>query len=193
MWSASHGPSLVFEKPLAEEGMEAWRISRINQRDDTPIFLSVKGTQKVFNGYGAQETCDMLFEALLSPCMSTHAVCENEGIWARFKRAVLDYQDTRICIVTTSPSILPYVSGYRPFRFNPNGHSKFLKYVSTYRRRYVKVDREQLKLINDLNLLNRNDELQADGSVYMSKSRPLPGCPLLGTKVGNYATNYLVW
>ena len=154
----------MFEKSLAEDRLKSWRRSRINQRDETPIFISVKGTQQVFNGYGAQETCDMLVEALLSPCMLTHAICEHEVVWARFRKAVLEYQDIRVAIVNTTPSILPYISGRRPFHFSSNGHSKFLKHVSTYRRKHVKVDREQLARMNDLNLLNQKAVLQADGS-----------------------------
>jgi hypothetical protein len=171
VWSASHGPSLVVEKALAEEGLDQWRLSRIKDEDPTPIFLSVKNNQKVFNGYGAQETCDMLFEALIFPCMSTFAVCQDPDVWQRFQKAVFDYQDIRWSLVHSKPLILPYISGLRPFRFNRDGHNKFLTHVSTYRRQFVKVDRDTLAKINNLNLLDFNATLQEDGTapgIYFS-------------------------
>jgi hypothetical protein len=170
VWSATHGPSLVVEKALAEEGLDRWRLSRINDEDPTPIFLSVKNNQKVFNGYGAQETCDMLFEACIFPCMPTIAVCQDPGVWHRFKTSVFDYQDIRLGLVNSKPLILPYVSGRRPFRFNRDGHNKFLRHVSTYRRQSVKVDRDTLAKINDLNLLDFNATLQDNGTALPALS-----------------------
>jgi hypothetical protein len=153
----------VVEKALAEEVLDRWRLSRINEADATPVFLSVKNNQKVFNGYGAQETCDMLFQALISPCMPTFAVCHDPDIWHRFKASVFDYQDIRWSLVNSKPIILPYVSSRRPFHFNRDGHNKFLRHVSTYRRQSVKVDRDTLAKINELNLLDSNATLQDNG------------------------------
>lgn len=164
IWSASHGPSLVAEKTLAEEVLDRWRLSQINDEDDTPIFLSVKNNQKVFNGYGAQETSDMLFEAMIFPGMPTLAVCQDPNVWHRFKTAVFDYQDIRLGLVNSKPIILPYVSGRRPFRFNRDGHNKFLRHVSTYRRQFVKVERDTLSKINELNLLDFNATLLDNGT-----------------------------
>ena len=163
IWSSSHGPSLVSERLLAEDGLEAWRLSKIAKYDVKPIFLSVKDDQKVFNGYGAQETCDMLFQALLSPCIPTSAVCEDSQLWIRFKMAVFEYQEIRLALINSTPSILPFVSGRRPFHFNKDGHNRFLTHVSTYRRKYVKVNKDQLKQINEYNLLNPNAILQDNG------------------------------
>jgi len=163
IWSSSHGPSLVSEWPLAEDGLEAWRLSKTAKYDVKPIFLSVKDDQQVFNGYGTQETCDMLFQALLSPCIPTSAVCEDAQLWIRFKTAVFEYQEIRLALINSTPSILPFVSGRRPFRFNKDGHNRFLTHVSTYRHWYVKVNEDQLKLINEYNLLNPNAIFQNNG------------------------------
>jgi hypothetical protein len=160
----SHGPSLVVERALAEEGLDHWRLSRINDADAMPIFLSVKNNQKIFNGYGAQETCDMLFQALISPCMPMFAVCHDPDIWHQFKTVLFDYQDIRLELVKSKPIILPYVSGSRSFHFNRDGHNRFLRHVSTYRRQSVKVDRDTLAEINELNLLDSNATLQDNGS-----------------------------
>jgi len=153
----------VNEKALAEERLDSWRQSRINDEDDTPIFLSVKNNQNYFNGYGAQETSDMLFQALIYPAMPTFAVCQDPQVWERFKTAVFLYQDTRLGLVNSKPIILPYVSSRRPFRFNRDGHNRFLRHVSTYRRQFVNVDRDTLAKINDFNLLDFNATLQDNG------------------------------
>jgi hypothetical protein len=160
----------VVEKALAEEGLNHWRQSRINDEDPMPIFLSVKNNQKVFNGYGAQETCDMLFQALIFPCMFTYAVCKDPDVWHRFKTAVFEYQDIRLGLVRSKPLILPYVSSRRPFRFNRDGHNRFLRHVSTYRRQSVKVERDTLAKINELNLLDFNAALQDNGTALRKHS-----------------------
>lgn len=144
-------------------GLERWRLSRIEDRDNTPIFLAIKNNQRVFNGYGAQETCDMLFEALLSPFMPAFAICEDPQLWNRFETALFDYQETRLDLINSIPSILPFVSGRRPFRFDRNGHNLFLMHVSTYRRQYIKANSDQLAKLNKYNLLNPNAILQNDG------------------------------
>jgi hypothetical protein len=144
-------------------GLDRWRLSKIKDRDYTPIFFSVKSNQAVFNGYGAQETCDMLFQAMLSPCMPTWAVCEDPSTWERFKTTIFEYQDTRLALVNSQPSILPYVSGRRPFHFNKDGHNRFLIHVSTYRRQFVRVHKDELAKINEFNLLNPSATLQNDG------------------------------
>jgi hypothetical protein len=154
----------VVEKALAEEGLDHWCLSRIDDGDQTPIFLSVKNNQKVFNGYGAQETCDMLFQALIYPSMPTFAVCQDPDVWHRFKTAVFDYQEIRLSLVNSKPLILPFVSGRRSFRFNRDGHNKFLRHVSTYRRQFVKVDSDTLAKINEFNLLDFNATLQDNGT-----------------------------
>jgi hypothetical protein len=154
---------LILERPLAEKGLDRWRLSKIKDHDDTPIFLSVKSDQKVFNRYGAQETCDMLFQAMLSPCMPTWAVCKNLEVWERFKTTVFAYQDIRFALVNSKPSILPYVSSRRPFFFNKDGHNRFLNHVSTYRREFVHVHKDDLAKINEFNLLNPCATLQNDG------------------------------
>jgi hypothetical protein len=153
----------VVEKTLAVEGLDCWHLSWINDEDMKPIFLSVKNDQKVFNGYGAQETSDMLFQALIHPCMPTSAVCRDPGVWDRFKTAVFDYQDIRLSLVNSKPVILPYISGRQPFRFNRDGHNKFLRHVSTYRRQFEKVDREMLAKINNFNLLDFEATLEDNG------------------------------
>ena len=119
IWSASHGPSLVLEWPLTKDGLEGWHLSRIKDCDDTPIFLSVKNSQMVFNGYGAQKTCNMLFEALLSPCMPTFAVCEDSQLWNRVKTEVFDYQEIHLDLVNSTPSILQYFPHPHGFQWNP--------------------------------------------------------------------------
>jgi hypothetical protein len=64
------------------------------------LFIAVKSTQTVFNGYGAQETCNMLVEALIYPTMSTASVCSDEDIWNN-----LDFCNAPICVKRLTLSI----------------------------------------------------------------------------------------
>lgn len=143
--------------------MSAWRQTRITKGDLNPIFNAVKSTQEVFNGYGAQETCDMLVEALIYPSMPTWAVCRDDEVWARFYAAVFSYQKERVRIATAVPSELPYVSGQRPFRFDKDGHGRFLVHVAAYRRTHVKVNQDTLSKMQELCLLDASAVIQNNG------------------------------
>lgn len=144
--------------------LDAWRASQIRHLNDTPIFLAVRSNQKVFNGYGAQETCDMLFQSLLSPLMPAYLVCSHLQLWERFKTAVIEYQAKRIQII--NDKLLPFVSGPRPFFMNVDGHNRFLMHVSTYRRKTVLVDQPLLTLLHNLGLLDPLATIQGDGSSH---------------------------
>jgi hypothetical protein len=150
--------------------LNLWRETSIVKNDQSPIFIAVKSTQTVFNGYGAQETCDMLVEALIYPTMPTVSVCSGEDIWKRFKDKVISYQKERVSIALTTRTslMLPYVSNDRPFRFDIKGHNLFLSHVSAYRRSHVKVDQEELDKMQALGLLNPLAILQDDGRAIAS-------------------------
>ncbi|TFK58102.1 hypothetical protein BDN72DRAFT_731871, partial [Pluteus cervinus] len=93
MWSTTHGPSYFFEPEAAHTSLIAWRDKclRDNNQKDCPIFVAVKSNQLVFNGYGAQETCDMLLEAFILPTMPASMVCADDAVWSRFSQAVSTY------------------------------------------------------------------------------------------------------
>jgi hypothetical protein len=78
--------------PSASSVLDLWRQTCISKRNNNSIFCAVKSTQTVFNGYGRQETCDMLLKALIHPGMPAFAVCSDETVWARFKASVFSYQ-----------------------------------------------------------------------------------------------------
>jgi hypothetical protein len=100
---------------------------------------------------------------LIHPSMPTFAVCSDETVWVRFKETVFSYQKERIRIALAVPAVLPYVSGYRPFRFDKYGHHRFLAHVSAYRRSHVKVTQETLMKIKALGLLNPLAVLDSSG------------------------------
>lgn len=104
--------------------LDTWKASQIRHLNDTPIFLAVRSNQKVFNGYGAQETCDMLFHSLFSPLMPAHLVHSHPQLWERFKRAVIEYQAN--CIQIVEDKLFPFVSGPQPFFMNKDAHNRFL-------------------------------------------------------------------
>ncbi len=164
IWSSTHGPSLVTEVSLASSTLDDWRNTCVAKKNNTPIFCAVKATQTVFNGYGAQETCDMLVQALIHPFMSAFAVCNDDTVWARFSASVFSYQGERIRIISAAPSKLAFVSGSRPFRFNKDAHHRFLAHVIDYRRSHVKVTQDNLTRIQALGLLNSSAIIQNNGS-----------------------------
>jgi len=118
--------------------------------------VAVKTTQTVFNGYGMQETCDMLVEALIHPSMPAFAVCSDNTVWARFSASAFSYQKERIEIMTAVPSKLTYASVSRPFRFNKDAHHHFLAHVKAYRRSHIKVTQDTLGLLNPCAIIQNN-------------------------------------
>jgi hypothetical protein len=106
----------------------------------------------------------MLVEALIHPSMPAFAVCSDDTVWARFCATVFSYQKERIRIATAVPAELPYVSGPRPFRFNKDGHHRFLAHVTAYKRSHVKVNQDTLTKIQALGLLNPSAIIQINGS-----------------------------
>ncbi|KAF8175168.1 hypothetical protein BJ912DRAFT_1064411 [Pholiota molesta] len=191
IWSVSHGPSLIFEKDLAISGLHQWRKSilakgkqweesnesRKNAKKEPkglpislgkPIFLTVKDNQMIFNGYGAQETCDMLYEALMLPNTSTYDVCRLDDLWTRFEAAVFNYQQGRFDLIHSPQSItkLSYVSGPKPFFFNGEAHKHYVQHITTYRRRVIRIHEDRWKEIEKLGLIqlfNDRAKMEPDG------------------------------
>lgn len=170
IWSISHGPSLIFEKQLAVFGLHQWRQSVVEKRnhDRKPIFLAVKGNQLVFNGYGAQETSDMLFEALILPNTSTYDVCKLDALWARFEAAVFNYQQERYKLIHApqKETKLSYISGPKPFRFNFEAHKHYVSSITTYRRQEIRITSErwsEIKKQGLINLFNPRARMQRNG------------------------------
>ena len=103
----------LFEAALMDQVLEHKAISVLNlwqnvsivKNDQTPIFIAVKSTQMVFNGSGAQETCDMLVEALVYLTMPTASLRSNEDIWTHFKNMVISYQKEHVSVALATGSI----------------------------------------------------------------------------------------
>ncbi|KAJ6617308.1 hypothetical protein B0H10DRAFT_2218648 [Mycena sp. CBHHK59/15] len=138
LWSSTHGPVHSLEPEETMATLRAWRTHPDRLGDFTPIFITIKSTQTVFNGYGAQETTDLLLLALIHPQMPT------------------------VHLVLPSTH-LPYVSGKSPFRMNLSGHRKYLKLVSAYRRSNVVLDKAALDEAHALGLFIPNAVIQPNG------------------------------
>ncbi|PPQ81188.1 hypothetical protein CVT24_009465, partial [Panaeolus cyanescens] len=173
LWSKSHGPSLVDEREEAEKVLENWRLASVKTLLDKSIFLAVKNTQSVFNGYGAQETTDMLFQALIMPVMPTYAVCSYRPTWERFKKAVFEYQEERVRIMEakTVQTKLTYISGDDPFRFLTGAHQHFAGHVTVFRRAWVKVSKHQLEEAKQLGLFNWHGSMLNTGRAVVEKNQ----------------------
>ncbi|KAJ7490481.1 hypothetical protein FB451DRAFT_1361348 [Mycena latifolia] len=118
LWSHTHGPVYSQEPEATLSALESWHQRIIRENDFTAIYESMKSTQTVFNGSGAQETTDQLLLALIQPLMPAVYV-------------LIAYDEDRMNLATTRFP-LPHVSGYRPFRINLDGHTKYLSRISCY-------------------------------------------------------------
>ncbi|PPR05449.1 hypothetical protein CVT24_007466 [Panaeolus cyanescens] len=149
-----------FQCSLFNVGSSQWRREAIEKHDTTPLFIAVKSNQRVFNGYDAQETCDMLYDGFFPPHMPVFLVCGHDTLWPSFKTHVEAFQLSRSQLLDTVP--LPMVSGILPFHFNADGHRRFLtNFVTCYRRRYIYVDCVRLQKMQDLGYLT-HPSLQLD-------------------------------
>ncbi|KAF5348274.1 hypothetical protein D9756_010448 [Leucocoprinus leucothites] len=178
LWSNSHGPVsyLEAEASVFEENLGAWRERRryINPADNTPIFLEIKDNQLVFNGYGAQETTDMLVEAFLHPLTPTRY--------------------GRVGLINEKNSCLPSTSGSKPFRWNDDGHRLFLLGVSTFRRANIRVSKSYRDTVQQFGLDNPDATIMPNGlakviprpSIY--RSGWLPRVPDVVRKACNRVT-----
>lgn len=130
-------------------------------RNDTAIFIAIKGNQRVFNGYGAQETCDMLCGALIHPCMPVYQLCVDDVLWDRFRAAVINYQQDRFSLL--GDGRFTYVSSDRPFGMNNDAHRRFLAHVACYRREHVFADQACIDQLQKFDLLNPSAVIQPTG------------------------------
>ncbi|KAJ7159319.1 hypothetical protein C8R43DRAFT_1234061 [Mycena crocata] len=163
LWNANHGPVYSQEPEETLKALEDWRarIRRFPKRKQ-PIFAAIKNTQTVFNGSGAQEGTDLVNLAFLHPQMPSFQVCNNDELWARLVKAVIDYDKNRIELALPEAR-LPYASGAMPFRMNYDGHKHFLSNITIYRREFVIFTEERLSFAIDLGLFQPNAEIQPDG------------------------------
>ncbi|KAJ7439172.1 hypothetical protein B0H11DRAFT_2205856 [Mycena galericulata] len=172
LWSHTHGPVYSQEPQATLEALSSWRAEVLRHPfDSTPIFASVKATQTVFNGFGAQEATDLLCLALIHPVMRSVDVCGHEEVWSRFVSAIIDYDKSRMDLALPSSS-LPFVSGDSPFRMNTDGHNRYLYHISCYRRSHVILDAARLEAAHKLGLFLPNAIIQPNGIARVPSNSP---------------------
>ncbi|KAJ7478782.1 hypothetical protein B0H11DRAFT_2423767 [Mycena galericulata] len=172
LWSHTHGPVYSQEPQATLEALSSWRAEVLRHPfDSTPIFASVKATQTVFNGFGAQEATDLLCLALIHPVMRSVDVCGHEEVWSRFVSAIIDYDKSRMDLALPSSS-LPFVSGDSPFRMNTDGHNGYLYHISCYRRSHVILDAARLEAAHKLGLFLPNAIIQPNGIARVPSNSP---------------------
>jgi hypothetical protein len=99
----------------------------IDSESLVPIFLHVKVNQRVFNGYGAQEACDMLSRTLIHPIMPSALVFKDEALFCRFQIAVITYQLDQLKLAIHPK--LSLLSGPQPFHMNSAAHKLYLQNI----------------------------------------------------------------
>ena len=105
MWSANHGPVFSQEPELFTQTLLAWKADMLRKHSSTPIVVAVARDPRVFNGYGQQEACDVLFWAMIHPRMPTFLVCNDEALWTRFFHHVTTYQVRHLALLQPPPMI----------------------------------------------------------------------------------------
>ncbi|KAJ3573001.1 hypothetical protein NP233_g2714 [Leucocoprinus birnbaumii] len=173
LWSITHGPVSYLEPLAFRECLNAWRQHQRESLSDTPIWLEIKGNQQVFNGYGAQETCDMLFWAFIHPLMPSSKICLDETLWSRFIDNVISYQQRRIELVNQKNSKFPSISGKRPFQWHANGHRLFLAEVPVFRKARVRVTRVFFEEMQRYGLHNPDATIMDNGFAEVVPRNPM--------------------
>lgn len=115
-----------------------------------------------FNGSGAQKTSDQLFLALIHPQMPAYYVCANDTLWDRFLKTVIDYEKDRMDLAAPSPGFPPF-RALVSFLHEPDGHTKYLHHVLTYRCFNVLVYQDCLQAAQELGLFLPNAIIQPNG------------------------------
>lgn len=152
----------MVEEPAAREELDKWRTRMLKNKSKTPIFEAIKSSQHAFNGYGAQETCDMLaVYAILWPGMPVSLVCKEVKLWRQLLEATFAYQ--RDHIRALEEGHFPSVSGSRPFRAYADAHERFLAGIPCCRRRFVHVSIDVLNMYNSLSLLKPHQVIGRNG------------------------------
>lgn len=133
----------------------------------SPIWSMMKERQDIFNGFGAQESCDCLFIALIHPLMPTAFICKSDTIWIRFCSTLQEQHLFRVQRVL-EPKVLkltplPYLSRKDPFYFNANAHKLYAAGIPCYRRSSIKLSVETLTLAHSMCLFNMDAVLEEDG------------------------------
>ncbi|KAF9030250.1 hypothetical protein BDZ89DRAFT_1132547 [Hymenopellis radicata] len=165
IWSKSHGPVWHLEPEAMLRALRAWRETIIENEDMTAVFVAVKGNQAVNNGYGAQETTDMLWMARIHPCMPIYCIATNSELWDHFVHTHREYQLGRLHMLVTTQ--LANVSGDGAFRFNEDAHIRFLRTVPIYRRATVRLERDTFLSVVEQNLLNPKATLCDNGTASL--------------------------
>lgn len=141
---------------------QKWREAMRSSTLRTPIVVEVRNNQCVFNGYGAQESADMLFQALIHPVMPAHHICTNDSLFERFSQAVIQYRQDRHALVNHPR--LPLLSSALPFVFKESAHRFFLQKVSCFSRYCVPVTQQTLDFLHQMQLLDPDAQIQSDGT-----------------------------
>ncbi|KAI5885432.1 uncharacterized protein SCHCODRAFT_01176814 [Schizophyllum commune H4-8] len=157
IWSASHGPCATVEPEEALRTLKNWRINSLANKkfNSTPIGLVMRQSQHLFNGLGANESCDVCCLALIPPYAAVTWVLSNQAVFDRLVRTYLAFSAAIPALVASWPDTIVPVrmvddKKHKPFAFNSHGHTKFLHTAPCYRRKapFLKVQlvREGVRL-----------------------------------------------
>ncbi|KAJ4500573.1 hypothetical protein C8R41DRAFT_810021 [Lentinula lateritia] len=202
-WSRNHGPVYSSQPQETENVLEQFRREMSNSHSMSPIWSVMKERQDIFNGFGAQESCDTLFLALIHPLMPAQFVCSSKETWTRFRSTVIEQHMFRIQRILhpdmLGVSPLAYLSKESdPFKMNKHAHEAYAATIPCYRKKTVLLSSSQLDLAHKLGLFNKDGVLGEDGIAQVpatsfppasSEIKDVPSTPRSGyqsCKLPNY-------
>ena len=115
----------------------------------------MRQSQHLFNGLGANESCDVCCLALIPPYAAVTWVLSNQAVFDRLVQTYLAFSAAIPALVASWPDTIVPVrmvddKKHKPFAFNSHGHTKFLHTAPCYRRKapFLKVQlvREGVRL-----------------------------------------------
>ena len=115
-WGAGHGPVFTTQPDLTLDVLAQFHSEVLHQRafNNTPVWKVMKDQQDVFNGFGAQEATDALFDALIHPRMPISLICKDDSLWTRFSTTATAHQTFRVNRIMHPELLgaksLPYIS-----------------------------------------------------------------------------------
>ncbi|KAE9384531.1 hypothetical protein BT96DRAFT_1007984 [Gymnopus androsaceus JB14] len=158
-WSADHGLVYSTQPELTLQVLASFHseVVRKNIFDNTPVWQVMKEHQDVYNGFGAQEATDVLFDALIHSRMPISLICRNDTMWTRFSTAVAAHQEMQVYRVMDPDHLgakaLPYISNTM-FKMNTSGHQLYCADILCYQKEQVYLCQEKVEMANSMGVFN---------------------------------------
>jgi hypothetical protein len=146
LWQAFPcGPDWIMERPAAEEELDKWRMKVLQygaDADRAVIDTMCDALALCFSGFGRHTANDFLYSQALFPGTPARVICEDAGLYERFKRGIGEYmaiaisEDFRKRVCGTPNSTNPFAYNYIA------AANYYSSYLWVFRKKWVQVPRD---------------------------------------------------